>query len=114
VLFIYTETYCAILTFDLENADAENYEYLSKKLEEISLTRNPVGKDSNDEKEVKLNLPNNVYFADFNKERFESPNALRKYLKGKLDKVFKNLNLKGKYSLVVGTNWVGMVEDIYK
>lgn len=107
VLFIYTETYCAILTFDLENADAKDYNNINQSLKSVKLTNNPTGKDG-----TKLELPNNVYFGSFPKDDYDNIDSFVEDLKYEIEVQFKQCELNTKYSLVVGTNWIGMIEDI--
>lgn len=90
-------SYLVTVSFDIENASAEQYNQVEEKLSEIGFSNEIIG---NSNKEVKL--PNNTFAGEF-----DGANAskVRDDLSDMIRGIFSSLELKAKIFVHVGGNW---------
>lgn len=98
--------YLAILTFDLIEADADDYKRLNEALSEKSFME-----DINPQyAKGKLMLPNNVYSCEFEYDKI--PEITCGELKSLIAGLFKDLGLRGKYFIQVSSDSAWEIGDV--
>jgi hypothetical protein len=96
-----------VVTFDLKDADASDYAFVKKKLEEFGLVNYVTTKEGK-----QVNLPANVYTAKFDDKDFEKSVKLRDSVDSHLREIFEERELKGKYFVFAGRNWAWRIKKV--
>ena len=95
-------SYQVIVTFDLKGAETSAYEKIRAELSEelglsssIHLSKDDGGKEKD--------IPFNTLAALWEKD--ENEKKTREHFESKIEKIFKEQSLEGKYLIVVAQNW---------
>jgi hypothetical protein len=95
-----------VVTFDLRDADASDYDFVKEKLEEMGLVNYEISREGK-----MIELPANVYVGEFDDD-FKKPTELRDFVTPHLKKILKDRELKGRYFVFVGENWAWRIGKV--
>jgi len=90
-------SYFVVVTFDLKNADWDDYETVYQEFEKIGLDKKIISSEEN-----KILLPSTTVAGMF---EGISSSSVRDNIMNKCKKIFKYLRLHGQIFVVVGGNW---------
>lgn len=90
-------SYLAVVTFDLVNAESEDYECIDGKFAKIGLTRSMKADNGNT-----VDLPFNTYAGKF---EGTSAGQVRDYVTNQAELAMKSCSVKGKLFVAVGGDW---------
>lgn len=90
-------SYVAFCTFDLKNANRQDYENAYSSLRKIGLERVRVGSNGNE-----VVIPTTSVMGEFNGE---SASAVRDYVRKKVKSAFKSRGFNSEIFVLVGGDW---------
>jgi len=93
-------SYFVSVTYDLRYADPSVYPKVQQALAEINLSKFVTGR-----KKIDVQLPANLFVAEFESHRYERASELVDFLASELRIVFERFSLRGKFFVSAGEGW---------
>ena len=84
----------ATITFDIKPA---KHSQVTRKLGKIDFNKFLLKKKSE-----KVNLPRNIYVAEFDNDDFDEPSKIKDFVREEIKRIFEECNVNGKYVILVG------------